>query len=159
MSRDTTSQLWGPLGSLAQPVLELLSSSCFLGPISSVSSSKDSPFSRLWEVQGCIHRVQGCSPHVPPPAAGSGSMQGPQTPQSTSSSMAEGGDLKPPTPASTPHSQMPPLPGIRYGTTAGGGSPLGHCCRCWGLGCLFSWNSTAWLLPSWLTATSCVNVL
>ncbi|RLV88909.1 hypothetical protein DV515_00015210 [Chloebia gouldiae] len=40
-------------------------------------------------------------------------MQGPQTPQSTSSSMAEGGDLKPPTPASTPHSQMPPLPGIR----------------------------------------------
>uniref|UniRef100_A0A7M4FTA1 AT-rich interaction domain 1A n=1 Tax=Crocodylus porosus TaxID=8502 RepID=A0A7M4FTA1_CROPO len=45
--------------------------------------------------------------------AGSGSMQGPQTPQSTSSSMAEGGDLKPPTPASTPHSQMPPLSGIR----------------------------------------------
>ncbi|XP_062364963.1 AT-rich interactive domain-containing protein 1A isoform X5 [Cinclus cinclus] len=49
----------------------------------------------------------------PPSPAGSGSMQGPQTPQSTSSSMAEGGDLKPPTPASTPHSQMPPLPGIR----------------------------------------------
>ena len=40
--------------------------------------------------------------------AGSGSLQGPQTPQSTSSSMAEGGDLKPPTPASTPHTQMPP---------------------------------------------------
>ncbi|KAG7270910.1 hypothetical protein CRUP_000269 [Coryphaenoides rupestris] len=36
--------------------------------------------------------------------------KGPQTPQSTSSSMAEGGDLKPPTPASTPHSQMPPIP-------------------------------------------------
>uniref|UniRef100_A0A2I3GUF0 AT-rich interaction domain 1A n=1 Tax=Nomascus leucogenys TaxID=61853 RepID=A0A2I3GUF0_NOMLE len=34
----------------------------------------------------------------PPSPAGSGSMQGPQTPQSTSSSMAEGGDLKPPTP-------------------------------------------------------------
>ncbi|NWY00918.1 ARI1A protein, partial [Nothoprocta ornata] len=49
----------------------------------------------------------------PPSPAGSGSMQGPQTPQSTSSSMAEGGDLKPPTPASTPHTQMPPLPGIR----------------------------------------------
>ncbi|KAG9332257.1 hypothetical protein JZ751_015466 [Albula glossodonta] len=27
--------------------------------------------------------------------------------------MAEGGDLKPPTPASTPHSQMPPMPGAR----------------------------------------------
>lgn len=46
--------------------------------------------------------------------AGSGSLQGPQTPQSTSSSMAEGGDLKPPTPASTPHTQMPPMPGARY---------------------------------------------
>ncbi|XP_058051244.1 AT-rich interactive domain-containing protein 1A isoform X2 [Ahaetulla prasina] len=49
----------------------------------------------------------------PPSPAGSGSMQGPQTPQSTSSSMAEGGDLKPPTPASTPHSQMAPLQSIR----------------------------------------------
>ncbi|XP_063810785.1 AT-rich interactive domain-containing protein 1A isoform X4 [Pseudophryne corroboree] len=49
----------------------------------------------------------------PPSPAGSGSMQGPQTPQSTSSSMAEGGDLKPPTPASTPHSQMPPMAGMR----------------------------------------------
>lgn len=48
-----------------------------------------------------------------PSPAGSGSLQGPQTPQSTSSSMAEGGDLKPPTPASTPHSQMPPMPGAR----------------------------------------------
>ncbi|XP_044026841.1 AT-rich interactive domain-containing protein 1A isoform X4 [Siniperca chuatsi] len=47
----------------------------------------------------------------PPSPAGSGSLQGPQTPQSTSSSMAEGGDLKPPTPASTPHTQMPPMPG------------------------------------------------
>uniref|UniRef100_A0A667Z762 AT-rich interaction domain 1A n=1 Tax=Myripristis murdjan TaxID=586833 RepID=A0A667Z762_9TELE len=46
----------------------------------------------------------------PPSPAGSGSLQGPQTPQSTSSSMAEGGDLKPPTPASTPHSQMAPMP-------------------------------------------------
>lgn len=57
------------------------------------------------------------APKVQPPSpaslcstAGSGSLQGPQTPQSTSSSMAEGGDLKPPTPASTPHSQMPPVP-------------------------------------------------
>ncbi|XP_053310447.1 AT-rich interactive domain-containing protein 1A [Spea bombifrons] len=49
----------------------------------------------------------------PPSPAGSGSMQGPQTPQSTSSSMAEGGDLKPPTPASTPHSQMPAMQGMR----------------------------------------------
>ncbi|XP_072316369.1 AT-rich interactive domain-containing protein 1A isoform X1 [Eucyclogobius newberryi] len=57
------------------------------------------------------------TPKVQPPSpaslcstAGSGSLQGPQTPQSTSSSMAEGGDLKPPTPASTPHSQIPPMP-------------------------------------------------
>lgn len=49
----------------------------------------------------------------PPSPAGSGSLQGPQTPQSTTSSMAEGGDLKPPTPASTPHSQMPPMPSGR----------------------------------------------
>ncbi|XP_076827809.1 AT-rich interactive domain-containing protein 1A isoform X2 [Brachyhypopomus gauderio] len=49
----------------------------------------------------------------PPSPAGSGSLQGPQTPQSTSSSMAEGGDLKPPTPASTPHSQMPAMPSGR----------------------------------------------
>ncbi|XP_063810712.1 keratinocyte differentiation factor 1 isoform X2 [Pseudophryne corroboree] len=35
------------------------------------------------------------------------SMQGPQTPQSTIGFMSEGGDLKPPIPASTPHSQMP----------------------------------------------------
>lgn len=28
--------------------------------------------------------------------------------------MAEGNDLKPPTPASTPHSQMPPMTGVRY---------------------------------------------
>ncbi|XP_078279495.1 AT-rich interactive domain-containing protein 1A-like isoform X4 [Rhinoraja longicauda] len=49
----------------------------------------------------------------PPSPAGSGSLQGPQTPQSTSSSMAEGGDLKPPTPVSTPHSHMQPMPGSR----------------------------------------------
>ncbi|KAI4873030.1 hypothetical protein NFI96_028193 [Prochilodus magdalenae] len=59
---------------------------------------------------------------------GSGSLQGPQTPQSTSSSMAEGGDLKPPTPASTPHSQMPPMPGGRSSVNlqdpfADGGDP------------------------------------
>uniref|UniRef100_A0A2K6QAB6 AT-rich interaction domain 1A n=1 Tax=Rhinopithecus roxellana TaxID=61622 RepID=A0A2K6QAB6_RHIRO len=55
----------------------------------------------------------------PPSPAGSGSMQGPQTPQSTSSSMAEGGDLKPPTPASTPHSQIPPLPGMSRSNSVG----------------------------------------
>ncbi|XP_069787721.1 AT-rich interactive domain-containing protein 1B-like isoform X2 [Narcine bancroftii] len=49
----------------------------------------------------------------PPSPAGSGSLQGPQTPQSTSSSMAESGDLKPPTPVSTPHGQMTPMPGNR----------------------------------------------
>ncbi|XP_063309463.1 AT-rich interactive domain-containing protein 1A [Pelobates fuscus] len=54
----------------------------------------------------------------PPSPAGSGSMQGPQTPQSTSSSMADGGDLKPPTPASTPHSQMPSMPGMRNNSVA-----------------------------------------
>lgn len=64
----------------------------------------------------------------PPSPAGSGSLQGPQTPQSTSSSMAEGGDLKPPTPASTPHSQMPPMPGSRSSVNlqdpfADGGDP------------------------------------
>lgn len=48
--------------------------------------------------------------------ANSGSLQGPQTPQSTgSNSMAEvPGDLKPPTPASTPHGQMTPMQGGRY---------------------------------------------
>eukprot|EP00062_Callorhinchus_milii_P010172 gi/632954731/ref/XP_007893116.1/ PREDICTED: AT-rich interactive domain-containing protein 1A isoform X1 [Callorhinchus milii] len=48
----------------------------------------------------------------PPSPAGSGSLQGPQTPQSTSSSMTEG-DLKPPTPVSTPHSHMQPMQGSR----------------------------------------------
>uniref|UniRef100_A0A8C7FCW3 AT-rich interaction domain 1A n=1 Tax=Oncorhynchus kisutch TaxID=8019 RepID=A0A8C7FCW3_ONCKI len=59
----------------------------------------------------------------PPSPAGSGSLQGPQTPQSTSSSMAEGGDLKPPTPASTPHSQMPPMPVRLQDPFADGGDP------------------------------------
>ncbi|XP_060773972.1 AT-rich interactive domain-containing protein 1B isoform X3 [Neoarius graeffei] len=51
----------------------------------------------------------------PPSPANSGSLQGPQTPQSTgSSSMTEmPGDLKPPTPASTPHSHMPPQQSAR----------------------------------------------
>ncbi|KAI1897375.1 hypothetical protein AGOR_G00082660 [Albula goreensis] len=51
----------------------------------------------------------------PPSPANSGSLQGPQTPQSTgSSSMTEmPGDLKPPTPVSTPHSQGTPMPGSR----------------------------------------------
>uniref|UniRef100_A0A4W5KCA9 AT-rich interaction domain 1B n=1 Tax=Hucho hucho TaxID=62062 RepID=A0A4W5KCA9_9TELE len=50
----------------------------------------------------------------PPSPANSGSLQGPQTPQSSgSSSMAEmSGDLKPPTPASTPkgQGQVTPIP-------------------------------------------------
>ncbi|XP_044145033.1 AT-rich interactive domain-containing protein 1B isoform X7 [Bufo gargarizans] len=51
----------------------------------------------------------------PPSPANSGSLQGPHTPQSTgSNSMAEmPGDLKPPTPASTPHGQIQPMPGGR----------------------------------------------
>nr|XP_013814448.1 PREDICTED: AT-rich interactive domain-containing protein 1B isoform X5 [Apteryx mantelli mantelli] len=51
----------------------------------------------------------------PPSPANSGSLQGPQTPQSTgSNSMTEvPGDLKPPTPASTPHGQMTPMQGGR----------------------------------------------
>nr|XP_046229400.1 AT-rich interactive domain-containing protein 1B isoform X2 [Scatophagus argus] len=51
----------------------------------------------------------------PPSPANSGSLQGPNTPQSSSSSLTEApGDLKPPTPASTPHSQMGPQPGNRH---------------------------------------------
>ncbi|XP_062857799.1 AT-rich interactive domain-containing protein 1B isoform X2 [Trichomycterus rosablanca] len=51
----------------------------------------------------------------PPSPANSGSLQGPQTPQSTgSSSMTEmPGDGKPPTPASTPHSHMISLQSAR----------------------------------------------
>ncbi|XP_041831336.1 AT-rich interactive domain-containing protein 1B isoform X2 [Melanotaenia boesemani] len=50
----------------------------------------------------------------PPSPANSGSLQGPNTPQSSSSSLTEAPiDLKPPTPASTPHSQMIPQPGSR----------------------------------------------
>ncbi|XP_051510620.1 AT-rich interactive domain-containing protein 1B isoform X2 [Myxocyprinus asiaticus] len=51
----------------------------------------------------------------PPSPANSGSLQGPQTPQSTgSSTMTEmPGDLKPPTPATTPHGQVTPQPGSR----------------------------------------------
>ncbi|XP_031134669.1 AT-rich interactive domain-containing protein 1B-like isoform X4 [Sander lucioperca] len=48
----------------------------------------------------------------PSPANSGGSLQGPQTPQSSgSSSIAEAaGDLKPPTPATTPLGQVTPLP-------------------------------------------------
>ncbi|XP_056150037.1 AT-rich interactive domain-containing protein 1B [Lampris incognitus] len=51
----------------------------------------------------------------PPSPANSGSLQGPNTPQSTGSgSLTEApGDLKPPTPASTPHSHMTPQLGSR----------------------------------------------
>ncbi|KFQ93600.1 AT-rich interactive domain-containing protein 1B, partial [Nipponia nippon] len=56
----------------------------------------------------------------PPSPANSGSLQGPQTPQSTgSNSMTEvPGDLKPPTPASTPHGQMTPMQGGRNSTVS-----------------------------------------
>lgn len=52
------------------------------------------------------------------PANSGGSLQGPQTPQSSgSSSTAEAaGDLKPPTPATTPLGQVTPLPPNRYHT-------------------------------------------
>ncbi|XP_041105348.1 AT-rich interactive domain-containing protein 1B-like isoform X3 [Polyodon spathula] len=51
----------------------------------------------------------------PPSPANSGSLQGPQTPQSTgSSSMTEAPeDLQPPAPVSSAHGQMPPLQGNR----------------------------------------------
>ncbi|XP_041420391.1 AT-rich interactive domain-containing protein 1B isoform X7 [Xenopus laevis] len=51
----------------------------------------------------------------PPSPANSGSYQGPHTPQSTgSNSMTEMSiELKPPTPASTPHGQLQPMPGGR----------------------------------------------
>ncbi|KAJ8387807.1 hypothetical protein AAFF_G00149560, partial [Aldrovandia affinis] len=51
----------------------------------------------------------------PPSPVNSGSLQGPQTPQSTgSSSMTELlVDLRPPTPASTPHGQLTPVQGGR----------------------------------------------
>uniref|UniRef100_A0A8C2CVZ4 AT rich interactive domain 1Aa (SWI-like) n=1 Tax=Cyprinus carpio TaxID=7962 RepID=A0A8C2CVZ4_CYPCA len=61
----------------------------------------------------CVDSKKNQAKIQPPSPAGSGSLQGPQTPQSTSSSMAESGDLKPPTPASTPHSQMTPIPSGR----------------------------------------------
>lgn len=62
---------------------------------------------------GCYLLIFPFSFHFP---ANSGSLQGPQTPQSTgSNSMTEvPGDLKPPTPASTPHGQMTPMQGGRY---------------------------------------------
>lgn len=50
----------------------------------------------------------------PPSPANSGSLQGPHTPQSTSSSLTEAPvDLKPPTRSSTPHNQMGPQSGNR----------------------------------------------
>uniref|UniRef100_A0A1A7WHZ3 AT rich interactive domain 1B (SWI1-like) n=1 Tax=Iconisemion striatum TaxID=60296 RepID=A0A1A7WHZ3_9TELE len=50
----------------------------------------------------------------PPSPVNPGSLQGPNTPQSSSSSLTEAPiDLKPPTPASTPHSQMGPYFGNR----------------------------------------------
>lgn len=72
-------------------------------------------FSNVYFIANKSSRMHLPSLHIfPPPSfchvpAGSGSLQGPQTPQSTTSSMAESGDLKPPTPASTPHSQMPSM--------------------------------------------------
>ncbi|KAM4713395.1 AT-rich interactive domain-containing protein 1B isoform 2-T2 [Anableps anableps] len=50
----------------------------------------------------------------PPSPANSGSFQGPNTPQSSSSSLTEAPvDLKPPTRSSTPHNPMGPQPGNR----------------------------------------------
>ncbi|XP_061598814.1 AT-rich interactive domain-containing protein 1B isoform X3 [Cololabis saira] len=48
----------------------------------------------------------------PSPANSGGSLQGPQTPQSSgsNSTVEAGGDLKPPTPATTPLGQVTPLP-------------------------------------------------
>uniref|UniRef100_A0A3Q2QQN8 AT-rich interactive domain 1B n=1 Tax=Fundulus heteroclitus TaxID=8078 RepID=A0A3Q2QQN8_FUNHE len=52
----------------------------------------------------------------PPSPANLGSLQGPSTPQSGSSSLTEAPvDLKPPTRSSTPHNQMGPQSGHRWG--------------------------------------------
>ncbi|KAM4795839.1 AT-rich interactive domain-containing protein 1A [Rhinophrynus dorsalis] len=88
-----------------------------MGPYQQNSMGSYGPQGGQYGPQGYLFACQ--SLHLLPPPAGSGSMQGPQTPQSTSSSMAEGGDLKPPTPASTPHSQMPPMSGMRNNNSVG----------------------------------------
>uniref|UniRef100_A0A8C5ETJ3 AT-rich interactive domain-containing protein 1A-like n=1 Tax=Gouania willdenowi TaxID=441366 RepID=A0A8C5ETJ3_GOUWI len=100
-----------------------LSSTLNVGTSSSAASSLKKQYIQcLYAFECKIERGEDPPPEIidnkknqtskvqPPSPAGSGSLQGPQTPQSTSSSMAEGGDLKPPTPASTPHTQMPPMP-------------------------------------------------
>ncbi|KAJ8340808.1 hypothetical protein SKAU_G00330990 [Synaphobranchus kaupii] len=98
-----------------------LSTSLNVGTSSSAASSLKKQYIQcLYAFECKIERGEDPPPEIftdnkknqpkiqPPSPAGSGSLQGPQTPQST-----EGGDLKPPTPASTPHSQMPPMPGVR----------------------------------------------
>lgn len=57
-----------------------------------------------------------------------GSLQGPQTPQSSGSSSAAetAADLKPPTPATTPLGQVTPLPPNRYHTVVS----YSHTCLC-----------------------------
>ncbi|KAM6992806.1 LOW QUALITY PROTEIN: AT-rich interactive domain-containing protein 1B-like [Tautogolabrus adspersus] len=68
------------------------------------------------EVPGTAKKTLPLQAKIQPPSpANSGSLQGPNTPQSSSSSsLTEApGDLKPPTPSSTPHSQMGPQPGNR----------------------------------------------
>ncbi|XP_060889360.1 AT-rich interactive domain-containing protein 1B-like, partial [Labrus mixtus] len=68
------------------------------------------------EVPGTAKKPVSLQARIQPPSpANSGSLQGPNTPQSSSSSsLTEApGDLKPPTPCSTPHSHMGPQPGNR----------------------------------------------
>ncbi|XP_039214211.1 AT-rich interactive domain-containing protein 1B isoform X5 [Crotalus tigris] len=106
-----------------------LSTSLNVGTSSSAASSlKKQYIQYLFAFECKIERGEEPPPEVfstgdtkkqakiqPPSPANSGSLQGPQTPQSTgSNSMTEvPSDLKPPTPASTPHGQMTPTQSSR----------------------------------------------
>uniref|UniRef100_A0A672T4X3 AT-rich interactive domain-containing protein 1B-like n=1 Tax=Sinocyclocheilus grahami TaxID=75366 RepID=A0A672T4X3_SINGR len=72
------------------------------------SCDKNAPFFVNEEIEECLIILHYSSIDW----SNSGSLQGPQTPQSTgSSTMTEmPGDLKPPTPATTPHGQVTPQP-------------------------------------------------
>uniref|UniRef100_A0A8C4YPU2 AT-rich interaction domain 1B n=1 Tax=Gopherus evgoodei TaxID=1825980 RepID=A0A8C4YPU2_9SAUR len=116
------------IGGLAQKWRELATNLNVGTSSSAASSLKKQYIQYLFAFECKIERGEEPPPEVfstgdtkkqakiqPPSPANSGSLQGPQTPQSTgSNSMTEvPGDLKPPTPASTPHGQMTPMQGGR----------------------------------------------
>ncbi|XP_058470891.1 AT-rich interactive domain-containing protein 1B-like isoform X4 [Solea solea] len=80
-------------------------------PPADSSSSSSSGSSSSSSMAGGENRKQ-VKIQPPSPANSGGSLQGPQTPQSSGSSSAAeaAGDLKPPTPATTPLGQVTPLP-------------------------------------------------